>query len=79
MEWGKLSVSAVSTASEFSAAEREAGRHLFAQPWDRDDMKQKDVFLESEGNAWFTRNSAALRTQWQPAAVAMALRLSTPK
>lgn len=32
--WRKLSVSAVSTASEFSAAEREAGRLLFARPWD---------------------------------------------
>jgi GTP-binding protein len=30
----KLSVVGVSTASEFSAAEREAGRLLFAQPWD---------------------------------------------
>ena len=30
----ELSVSGVSTASEFSAAEREAGRLLFAQPWD---------------------------------------------
>jgi GTP-binding protein len=30
----ELSVSAVSTASEFSAAEREAGRLLFAKPWD---------------------------------------------
>ncbi|MEA2982315.1 MAG: GTP-binding protein [Alphaproteobacteria bacterium] len=30
----KLSVSAVNTASEFSSAEREAGRLLFAQPWD---------------------------------------------
>ena len=28
------SVTGVSTASEFSAAEREAGRLLFAQPWD---------------------------------------------
>ena len=30
----ELSVSGVSTASEFSSAEREAGRLLFAQPWD---------------------------------------------
>ncbi len=30
----ELSVSGVSTASPFSAAEREAGRLLFAQPWD---------------------------------------------
>src|SRR3954453_16827516 len=30
----QLSVSGVSTASEFSSAEREAGRLLFAQPWD---------------------------------------------
>src|SRR5436305_10246460 len=30
----ELSVSGVSTASEFSAAEREAGRLLFAKPWD---------------------------------------------
>jgi len=30
----ELSVSGVNTASEFSAAEREAGRLLFAQPWD---------------------------------------------
>src|SRR5712672_4729108 len=28
------SLTGVSTASEFSAAEREAGRLLFAQPWD---------------------------------------------
>ena len=30
----ELSVSGVNTASEFSAAEREAGRLLFAKPWD---------------------------------------------
>ncbi len=30
----ELSVSGVSTASKFSSAEREAGRLLFAQPWD---------------------------------------------
>src|SRR6188768_4198478 len=30
----ELSVSGVSAASEFSSAEREAGRLLFAQPWD---------------------------------------------
>lgn len=31
-------------------------------------MKQRDVFLESEGDAWFQRNSAAVDTPYDPEA-----------